>query len=625
MVEVGNLIRFILCYTLCLVYSTWIGIGLLIAYIFKRDPNIWTVKERPTPPRALTSNEFGEHKFMRVNGYRIHYVEKGDKTKPLILFIHGFPEFWYSWRFQLNEFSKDYHVIAIDQRGYAESDKPNTISAYHFDKMVGDIRQFVQQLGREKFTLIGHDWGAVIGFRYVMRHMDTIDKYVMIGAPPSEVWHKLLFSSVKQFLMSWYVFYFQMPFLPEFTTSLQDFQMFKVMKHQTEEELEAYKYTFGKEGALTGPINYYRASAKFLFPDQPLKRPEKFAPGLYMLGEGDKYISPDSGKMAKELYDNLDFKFIKGANHFAQQHKPDETNRLIREFLEKPTPPQSLTNNEFGEHKFMTVNGIKIHYVENGDKNKPLMMFIHGFPEFWYSWRFQLNEFNKDYHVIAIDQRGYGDSDKPSKISDYHIDEMVEDIHQIIKQLGHEKFILVGHDWGAAIGFRYVIKHMETIEKYVMIGAPPKEVFDQLVTSSLKQFFMSWYMFFFQMPVLPEFFTRFYDMKSFRMMKHQTEEETEAYKYTFGKEGALTGPINYYRAGTSSQPDPPLKRPERFAPGLYMLGEFDRFISHDSGILTKELYENLDFKIIKGANHFAQQHKPDETNRLIREFMEQEI
>lgn len=182
---------------------------------------------------------------------------------------------------------------------------------------------------------MAHDWGAVIGFRYVRRHMDTIEKYVMIGGPPSEVWHRSITSSIKQFLMSWYVFYFQMPFLPEYTTRLNDLQIFKVMKHKNDADLEAYKYVFSQEGALTGPINYYRAAAKFLYPDPPLKRPTSFAPGLYALGEGDKYISRDSGKMAQKFYDNLEFKIIEGGNHFAQQHVPDATNRLIREFIER--------------------------------------------------------------------------------------------------------------------------------------------------------------------------------------------------------------------------------------------------------------------------------------------------
>lgn len=165
--------------------------------------------------------------------------------------------------------------------------------------------------------------------------MDTLEKYIMIGAPPPEVWKQSIFGSVTQFFMSWYVFFFQMPYLPEFCLRTYDMKGLKVMKQASEEELEAYKYTFGKEGAYTGPINYYRAIIPHLMFSEPLKRPTKFVPGLYMLGETDKYIDRGSGAIAKELYTKLEFKIIKGANHFAQQHKPEETNRLIREFLEK--------------------------------------------------------------------------------------------------------------------------------------------------------------------------------------------------------------------------------------------------------------------------------------------------
>lgn len=163
--------------------------------------------------------------------------------------------------------------------------------------------------------------------------MDTLVKYVMIGAPPSQVWNDSVTSNIKQFLMSWYVFFFQMPYLPEFSTSLNDLAVFSVMK-QSEEDTEAYKYVFSKKGALTGPINYYRAAANFLFPDPPLQRPTSFVPGLLMLGESDKYISRECGKETQKYYDNLEFKIIEGANHFAQQHKPEATNRLIREFIE---------------------------------------------------------------------------------------------------------------------------------------------------------------------------------------------------------------------------------------------------------------------------------------------------
>lgn len=125
-----------------------------------------------------------------------------------------------------------------------------------------------------------------------------------------------------------------MPLLPELLLKQNDFNNFNKMQ-LPEDEVEPYKYTFSKKGALTGPINYYRANAKFLFPDPPLKRPTHFVPGLYMLGENDHFISQSTGKALQTYYDNLEFKIVVGANHFTQQHKPKETNRIIREFLSK--------------------------------------------------------------------------------------------------------------------------------------------------------------------------------------------------------------------------------------------------------------------------------------------------
>lgn len=164
--------------------------------------------------------------------------------------------------------------------------------------------------------------------------MDTLEKYIMIGGPPSEVWKKLVTGSLKQFLMSWYIFFFQAPVLPEMFVKLQDLKMFDIIKVGSKEDIECFKYTFSQPNALTYPINYYRAF-RILNPDPRLPMPKNPAPGLFLLGEYDKYISRDTGKYAQKEIQKLEFKLIKGANHFAQQHKPQETNLMIREFLEK--------------------------------------------------------------------------------------------------------------------------------------------------------------------------------------------------------------------------------------------------------------------------------------------------
>lgn len=329
-----DLLKFVTFKFLTVFYSAWVGFGLLLLYIFRRDS--FKIKERPTPPAALTSEEHGVHKFAKVNGIKIHYVEKGDPKNPLIVFVHGFPEFWYSWRHQLKEFSKDYWTIAIDQRGYGQSDKPKNVEDYHINNMADDINALVKSLGREKFILIGHDWGAAVGFNYVYRYMDTLEKYIMIGGPPSDTWRKLITGTLKQFIMSWYIFYFQAPILPEISIGLRDLQIFDIIKVGSPEDIESFKYTFSQPNALTYPINYYRAIRSLILnPDKRLPRPKNPAPGLLLLGEYDKYISRDTGKYAQKELDRLEFNLIKGANHFAQQHKPEETNRMIREFLEK--------------------------------------------------------------------------------------------------------------------------------------------------------------------------------------------------------------------------------------------------------------------------------------------------
>lgn len=120
-----------------------------------------------------------------------------------MLFVHGFPEFWYSWRYQLQAFSTKYWCVAIDMRGYGDSDKPVGTSQYNIDQLADDMREVVRGLGRDKFILVAHDWGAVISWHYLTKYMDTVTKYVLIGAPPGIVWSRMVLSSWDQFKKSW--------------------------------------------------------------------------------------------------------------------------------------------------------------------------------------------------------------------------------------------------------------------------------------------------------------------------------------------------------------------------------------------------------------------------------------
>ncbi|KAL1130081.1 hypothetical protein AAG570_013021 [Ranatra chinensis] len=255
------------------------------------------------------------------------------------------------------------------------------------------------------------------------------------------------------------------------------------------------------------------------------------------------------------------------------------------------------------------------------------MLFIHGFPEFWYSWRHQLKEFSKDYWTVAVDMRGYGDSEKPQGVKYYKMKYLIEDVKNIIEALGKEKCILVGHDWGGAIAWNFIYTYPQYIEAYIIMNCPHPTVYKKYLTSNFAQFQKSWYFFFFQAPYLPELFMRMNDMalvvSSFRSKKNPnpiTENDLEAYKFIFGKPGGFTCPVNYYRANlikSSLKRNKDVEVPQ----GLLIFGDQDLAIETSTAEETAKTVPNLTLQIIPGASHFVQQDEPEEVNKAIHEFL----
>lgn len=165
--------------------------------------------------------------------------------------------------------------------------------------------------------------------------MDTIDKYIMMGAPPLTVHREAILTDEKQQKMSWYITFFQFPKIPELVLRSYDLKSLNVMRseHTSKADIEAYKYVFGKPGALTPPINYYRTNIKK--GRRPMKPPAKCAPGLLLIGEKDNYISKVCGPLAEKRVHNLRFELLKDTDHFCQQSNPSLVNKLMREFLQE--------------------------------------------------------------------------------------------------------------------------------------------------------------------------------------------------------------------------------------------------------------------------------------------------
>ena len=278
------------------------------------------------------------------------------------------------------------------------------------------------------------------------------------------------------------------------------------------------------------------------------------------------------------------------------------------------------------QHEYITTNGVKLHYVTQG--NGALMLMLHGFPEFWYSWRHQISEFAPNYQVVAPDLRGYNDSDKPKAQSAYVMDEFIKDIEGVITGLGYDKCVLVGHDWGGAIAWHFAYSRPEMVEKLIILNIPhPAKMAEGLRTP--QQLLRSWYMFFFQLPEIPEALIQASDYQlidtafTAELVNKNalTKADIEAYKNAASKRGALTAMLNYYRNITHQRmlsSDWSILE----VPTLMIWGEEDVALGKELTYNTQAYVRNLQIKYIANAGHLVQQEQPQLVNQYMREFLE---
>jgi epoxide hydrolase 4 len=277
------------------------------------------------------------------------------------------------------------------------------------------------------------------------------------------------------------------------------------------------------------------------------------------------------------------------------------------------------------EHAYISVNGIRLHYVTQGEG--PLMLMLHGFPEFWYSWRYQIPIFAERYKVVAVDLRGYNDSDKPSEQSSYHLSNLVEDIKGVIYELGYEHCILVGHDWGGIIVWTFGSDYPEWVERLIILNAPhPAKFIEGLRT--LPQLLKSWYILLFQIPLLPEWILSQNNCAVLAKILTQTAISPEtfppdaiaAYRKAAAKPGAIAAMLSYYRN---------LFRIRRFKEDwgilqpstLLIWGESDMALGKELTLGTQEYVRDLQIRYIPNCSHWVQQEKPQLVNRYILDWL----
>ena len=288
----------------------------------------------------MYANDRWNHDFINTNGIRLHYVSQGQGK--LMLMLHGFPEFWYSWRYQIEEFSIDYHTVAVDLRGYNESDKPEPLSAYRMSELIADVKGVIEGLGYQDCILVAHDWGGAIAWNFAYAYPEMVERLIVLNIPHPAKFAEGL-QTPQQLLKSWYIFAFQIPWLPEFLFSLNDYQAIKeafsgmaIDKTAfSEADLKAYRDAAAKPGALTAAINYYRSIFQSLFTGDRQQWGILDISTLIIWGENDTALGKELTYGTEAYVKDWQIKYIPNCSHWVQQEQPALVNMYIKEFLEE--------------------------------------------------------------------------------------------------------------------------------------------------------------------------------------------------------------------------------------------------------------------------------------------------
>ena len=286
------------------------------------------------------------HHYADVNGVRLHYAAEGQG--PLLMFVHGFPEFWYAWQGQLAEFGRDHFAVAPDMRGYNLSSKPAELDSYAVPLLVEDLVALADHLGHRRFTLVAHDWGGAIAWAVALLHPDRLERLVIVNAPHPAIFQRLLAEHPGQQKASQYMLFFRGA-EAEATLAADNFALLRQMVlgegqpwgWATEADRTAYLEAWAQPGALTGGLNFYRAAR--VGPPASGETQRNLAgdlsgwvvkvPTLVIWGEKDTALLPENLDGLDRVVSDLTIRRVANGTHWVAHEQPALVNRHIREFL----------------------------------------------------------------------------------------------------------------------------------------------------------------------------------------------------------------------------------------------------------------------------------------------------
>lgn len=286
--------------------------------------------------------------FYEVNEVRLQVAVAGAAGRPLAMLLHGFPDLWQGWHHQIGMLeAAGFRVLAPNQRGYGKSDKPQGLSAYDLDLLADDVLALADAEQCSQFCLVGHDWGGIVAWWIAAKHPARVKRLVILNAPHPGVLKKYLLRNPRQLLRSWYVGFFQLPWLPEKMLTLGNYALlFRSIKQTSlpgvfdESDRRYLVAGWSQPGALTAMLNYYRAIARRS--TRSLQQRVSL-PTLILWGKHDPALEPGLAEASLAQCDNGRIVWLEDASHWIQREEVEQVNRSMQDFLcESPDDNRDL-------------------------------------------------------------------------------------------------------------------------------------------------------------------------------------------------------------------------------------------------------------------------------------------
>ena len=290
----------------------------------------WLHIHAQAPALAPAESELGTHGFATSGDVKVHYVTLG--SGPLVVLIHGFPDYWYSWRYQMPALSRQFQVVAMDQRGFNQSGQPEGVSQYSMDLLVGDVGAVIRHFGRDKAVVIGHDWGGAVAWQFAMRHPEMTERLVVLNLPHPAGFLRELATNPRQQSNSAYARHFQEPGA---AATLNAEQMASWLPDTGARS--NYVAAF-RRSSFEGMLNFYKANyprAPYTLPSQPF--PKVRCPVLLFHGLKDTALLADALNDTWNWVDrDLTLVTIPEASHWVHHDAPERVTRTLLCWLTSP-------------------------------------------------------------------------------------------------------------------------------------------------------------------------------------------------------------------------------------------------------------------------------------------------